>query len=56
MKIVYGVLAAVSLMVCLVAPFAYLSGAAGMPAYKNALAAGSLGWFGFATLWMTRKR
>ncbi len=49
---IYGALAALSLAACVAAPFLYLQQAIGEAGYKNALAAASVAWFVFGSLWV----
>jgi hypothetical protein len=48
-KALTGLLAALSLLVCLVAPVVYWHGALAEGAFRNVFAAASLAWFIFAT-------
>ena len=48
-------LALLSLLACLAFPLMYFWGAIALPAYKNLLAAASLGWFVFATMAVARR-
>lgn len=56
MKTIYAAVSALSLAVCLAAPFLFLQQTLSDRAYKGTLAAASLAWFVFATLWISRKR
>lgn len=55
MKIVFGVLAAISLIVCTAVAFVYFQGSISMPEYKTILFVASIFYFVFATLWATRR-
>lgn len=48
-KPLVGLLAALSLLACLVTPVAYWHGALAEGAFRNLFAAASLAWFVFAT-------
>jgi len=56
MKIIFGVLAAVSLLVCTAVAFVYFRGTITMPEYKTILLVASLFYFVSATLWATRRK
>jgi hypothetical protein len=49
-------IAGLSLAFCAATPFLYFWGAVPMLTYKYLLAAGSLGWFVFATMAVARKK
>jgi ABC-type uncharacterized transport system permease subunit len=49
-----GLMAALSLLAVLVAPFLYLRQAIGEAEFKNALLAASVAWFVFGGLWVRR--
>jgi hypothetical protein len=55
MKIVLGVLSAISLLVCTAVAFVYFRGSITMPEYKTILFIASIVYFVFATLWATRR-
>jgi len=48
--------ALICLAVCLAVPFVYFTGAVDVDSYKNILLAASLGWFVFATMWISGRR
>lgn len=54
MKRLFQALAAVSLIVCIVAPVRYFWGDLSVDGYKDLFLAGTVGWFVFATLAMSR--
>ena len=55
MKIIFGVLSALSLLVCTAVAFVYFRGTITMSEYKTILFIASLFYFVFATLWATRR-
>jgi hypothetical protein len=55
MKLLFGLLAGVSLLVCTLVAFCYFWGAITMPQYKMILFIASIAYFVFATLWATRR-
>ena len=56
MKNLYLVLSAVSLAVCLAAPFLFFWGSLSLLECKQLLAVASVGWFVCATAWVSRRR
>jgi hypothetical protein len=56
MRTVVGLLSLASLLACMIAPFLYLRQTLTMEAYKQLLLAGSIAWFAFATLWVSRRK
>ncbi len=49
---IYGALAVLSLAACVAAPLLYLRQEVSEAAYKNVLAAASVAWFLFGSLWV----
>jgi hypothetical protein len=51
LRTIAGVLALLSLAVCLAAPVLFFAGRISEPDYKTAFLAGSIAWFVFAVAW-----
>ena len=54
MRLVLLLISLIALLGCLIAPVLFFNGMIGREAYRNGLAALSLAWFIFATLYATR--
>jgi hypothetical protein len=52
MRTLVGLMAALSLLACVAAPFLYLRQSIGEAEFKNALLAASAAWFVFGGLWV----
>lgn len=56
MRFLLGAAAILCLGLCLVAPFLHLFGRLDEAAFKQVLTWASLGWFVFATFWVSRRK